>query len=413
MSSLAEKSHDTAVLRDLAKRYADACADPRMEVLRDLWRRHNSLEPTRPLIYTRAFAWQEMPESQCVCEDPLFREHEEVLRHRLYWYALGDDSIFEPWLTVEAVHVAPPGGPWGFETKWVSGDDPRGSRRIEASILRPEEAARIASPHHAINEDATRNRADRLRDAIGDVLPVAVNRAPVYRSWQGDLSTALIQMRGLDQVMVDALERPDWLHGVLAFMRDGVLRAQAEAEQAGDWSLLSHQNQAMPYSRELPDPAMDGAAVAQDQLWGFCAAQETTLWGPAMFDEFMFQYQAPIMARFGLVAYGCCEDLTGKVGILRRLPNLRRVAVSPMADAARCAEMLGTDYVLSYRPSPSDMVGYDFDEDRIRRILRRDLGACRECHVDITLKDVETVQNDPARVLRWVEITREIIGELW
>jgi hypothetical protein len=38
------------------------------------------------------------------------------------------------------------------------------------------------------------------------------------------------------------------------------------------------------------------------------------------------------------------------------------------------------------------MVAYDWNPDRVRRMLRRDLQACRNCHVDITLKDVETVQ---------------------
>jgi len=153
--------------------------------------------------------------------------------------------------------------------------------------------------------------------------------------------------------------------------------------------------------------------VTRGTLWYFCASQETTLYGPDQFEQFMLQYQIPIMAHFGLVAYGCCEDLTRKIDKLRQLPNLRRIAVSPMADVQRCAEQLGGDYILSYRPSPSDMVGYDFDPDRIRRILRRDLEACRanSCHVDITLKDVETVQSDPSRVRSWVEITRKIIGE--
>ena len=35
------------------------------------------------------------------------------------------------------------------------------------------------------------------------------------------------------------------------------------------------------------------------------------------------------------------------------------------------------------------------------------LGACRSCHVDITLKDVETVQDDPDRVRQWVRLVRE------
>ena len=59
------------------------------------------------------------------------------------------------------------------------------------------------------------------------------------------------------------------------------------------------------------------------------------------------------------------------------------------------------------------MVSYGMDPDRIRSILRRDLQACRNTHVDITLKDVETVQSDPERVRTWVTITREVIDEVF
>jgi len=31
--------------------------------------------------------------------------------------------------------------------------------------------------------------------------------------------------------------------------------------------------------------------------------------------------------------------------------------------------------------------------------------------VDITLKDIETVQGDPTRLRRWVEVVREVIEE--
>ncbi len=87
--------------------------------------------------------------------------------------------------------------------------------------------------------------------------------------------------------------------------------------------------------------------------------------------------------------------------------------MTAFADAARCAEQIGQDYVLSYRPSPADMVGYGFNRDRIRSILKDDLEACRDSHVDITLKDVETVQNDPDRVRNWVAATRSVIDEVF
>ena len=69
--------------------------------------------------------------------------------------------------------------------------------------------------------------------------------------------------------------------------------------------------------------------------------------------------------------------------------------------------------MLSYRPSPADMVSYGFDADQVRSILKRDLEACRDSHVDITLKDVETVERDPQRVKNWVAVTRSVIDEVF
>ena len=404
---------DKTILRELARRYLDICHEDAQRTRRALWRRHNSLQRTRPLIYVRAFAWHEMAESACHCEDPLFRQYEDFFRNRLFWHALDDDSIFEPWVTVDAVYVTPWNRLWGLPTRWIAGNDPRGSKRMDPPIVHPEDVNRMVAPQHLIDEEATARNVAKLHDAIGDILPIDVDRAPICRAWSADISTHLAQLRGIDQLMIDMLERPEWLHEVLTFMRDAILRVHEEAERAGDWRLSAHENQAMPYAEELDDPAPNSASVSPEKLWWFCASQETTLVGPDLFDEFMLQYQRPIIERFGLLAYGCCEDLTLKIPLLKQIPNLRRIAVSPMADVAKCAEQIGPDYVLSYRPSPSDMVGYGFDADRIRRILRGDLAACREhnCHVDITLKDVETVQGDPTRVRRWVEITREVIEE--
>ena len=404
---------DRDLVRDLAKQYLEVCQKEVQDERRDRWRQHNSLKPMRPLIYVRAFAWDEMPQSRCECEDPFYRNYESFFRRMLFWDTLDDDSIFEPWVSVGAACVTPAEGLWGLPYAWIHGDDPRGAKQIDPPIKDPEDAKRMVAPHHVINEEDTERRVASVQEAIGDIITVTVDRAPAYRNWGGDISTQLIYLRGIEQVMWDMVDRPDWLHEVLAFMRDGILQTHVEAEEAGDWSLCDHQNQAMSYAEELADPAPDGGSVARNELWYFCASQETTLVGPAMFDEFMVQYQLPIVEKFGLSAYGCCEDLTHKTDVLKQIPNLRRIAVAPVADVAKCAEQIGQDYIVSYRPGPADMVSYGFDPDRIRRILREDLTACRDCHVDITLKDVQTVEGDPDRVRRWVQVAREVIGELW
>ena len=402
--------NDIHVLRDLAKSYLDVCRDPVQDERRALWRRHNSLKPTRPLIYVRAFAWTEMPESVCVCTDPFFRNFENQFRMRLFWNTLRDDSIFEPWVTLPAAQVCQG---WGVDAPRHFTEETGGSFKVDYPLKELADLERLRLPWHEIDEVKTAGQARKLTDAIGDILPVNIDRGPAYRMWTGDLATDLGYLRGIEHVMTDMLDHPEWLHRLLAFLRDGVLKTHVEAEAAGDWGLGAHQNQAMPYAEELADPAANTNGVKRRQLWGYMAAQELTAVSPAMHDEFMLQYQLPILKQFGLVAYGCCEDLTRKIGLLRQIPNLRRIAVSPFANVARCAEQIGRDYVLSYRPSPADMVSYGFDPARVRSMLTRDLAACRECHVDLTLKDVETVERDPNRVKKWVRVTREVINDIF
>lgn len=401
-------SADVKILRDLVKQYLEVCADPAQREHRDSWRKHNSLKRTRPLIYARAFAWHEMPDSQLRCRDAFLRPYENTLRHLLFWASLGDDSIFEPWITLHAAHVA---SGWGVEIKRHRSDEPGGSYKVDYAIKTPEDFAKLVAPRHGIDEAKTADARDRLHDAIGDLITINVDRAPAWRMWTADLSTDLGHLRGIENFMVDMTDRPEWLHKLVKFMSDGVLRAHDQAEAAGDWNLGAHQNQAMPYAEELPDPAANRNGVKRSQLWYYMASQEFALVSPGMHEEFLLNYQLPILSKFGLVSYGCCEDLTRKIDMLRRIPNLRRIAVSPFANVARCAEQIRRDYVFSYRPSPADMVSYGLDDARVAAILRRDLTACRDCCVDITLKDVETVQKDRDRVRKWVALARAIAEE--
>ena len=402
---------DVRILRDLAERHAEVAHKEIQVERRDLWRRHNSLMRTRPLIYVRAFAWGEVPQSELQCEDPFYRAHENYLRQQLYRDTFGDDYIIEPWITQTATYVVPPEGPWGVKVRRIPSPDPRGAWKYDPPIKELDDVGHLVPPHHVIDDEATARDVARLQDAVGDILEVNVSRAPLYRVWHGDISTDLAYLRELGQVMWDMVDHPAWLHKLLAFLRDGILTAHREAEAAGDWHLADHENQAMPYALELPDPVANSESVRRDQLWVFVAAQEMAQVSPAMHDEFMLQYQLPIMEAFGLVSYGCCEDLTHKIDMLRQIPNLRRIAVTPFADVRRCAEQIGDRYVMSWRPSPAEMVSVQFDPDHIRKTVHGALDAARAnaCHIDITLKDVETVQGHPERIHEWVRIVREVI----
>jgi hypothetical protein len=240
---------------------------------------------------------------------------------------------------------------------------------------------------------------------------VNVSRAPFYECYGGsDLCEALTYMMGVENLMVYLHEQPDLIRAVAVFMRDAVLAQYQQAEAAGDWGRTDNFNMGMPYARELPDPQANYHGVHMKELWFFTCAQAFTVVSPRMFEQFMLAYQMPIMTQFGLVSYACCEDVTHKIQALRQIPNLRRIGVPPICDLAKCAEQIGADYVLSWKPNPA-MICCGFDESAMRKAIRNGLEATRGCVVDIMLKDISTVEGEPGRLRRWTQIVRDLVED--
>ena len=409
-------NEDVQVLCDLAKEYAEIAAKPIQQERRELWRSHFSLEATRVPVLATYGIWnvwcrEVFGDSLLSCRDPFYREHERLLRMEIFHDGIGDDHIVEPWITQRATFRVPRGiygESWGAVPERVEPGVEGGAWKGKPFIRSWEDMQKLVPPEHEIDEEATAHDVSRLCDAVGDILRVNVDRTPILSGFAGDISTTVTQLRGLDQIMVDMYESPDQLRGLLALLRDGVLANNQQGEDAGDYSLTSGSNQAMAYARELESPEPNSGPRSRRDLWGFCAAQEYTLVSPDFHDVFLYQYQIPIMASFGLVHYGCCEDLTRKIDMLRQLENLRSIAVTPRADVWQAADQIGTDYVISWRPNPADMVCTSWDEDGIRAILRDGLEACKGHVAHAYLKDIETVQGEPERLARWTEIVREI-----
>ncbi|MFZ2658481.1 MAG: hypothetical protein WAX69_26345, partial [Victivallales bacterium] len=325
-----KKDADIEIMRRLAGQYREVCSNPREDMKRDLWRKHNSLRKTRPLVKILgglAFRKEIVPDDALLCKDSFFKGHERWLRHEIFRASTEDDTVFEPWITQQAVHIVPPGEDWGiFDKKEIYEES--GAWVSEPLLKDLDKLDQLKIPSYSIDEPATMVNADRLSSALDGILEVNIDRSPPLKNFGGDISYWLGQIRGIEQILWDVIDQPDLFHKLCAFLRDGILKQQEEGERAGAWKLSNHQTQSVPYALDLKDPVANGAPVNRKQLWSFMAAQEFEQISPEMHEEFLLRYQMPIAEKFGLVAYGCCENLTNKIDILRKMPNLRRIAVT-------------------------------------------------------------------------------------
>ena len=129
-----------------------------------------------------------------------------------------------------------------------------------------------------------------------------------------------------------------------------------------------------------------------------------------MHEEFSLVYERPLLARFGLTYYGCCEPLHHKVKLMRTIPNLRKISISPKAKVRQAAEAIGRDYVLSIKPNPAELATDVFDEEAVRASLRETLAATAGLAVEIILKDVSTIRGDARRLDQWAAIAKDAVA---
>ena len=396
-------------IRDLAKRYVELCHTDRNDRARELWRDHNSLRKTRPPVVccwyfaSRIYDEIEPHLDELLAEEQPYRALENWLRLRLWGGTIPDDTVYYPWYVMWAKMQQPSAGVWGFERNRIFDAVSRGWRNMPV-ITELEDLKRLeATPHVCLDDESPEIRA--VGDLIGDILPVHVNRSTVYPIWGGtDLSEAAGSLLGLTELMLMLYDNPALVHELMAFTRDAVLANLDQGQAAGDWSLADGCNYAMPPDvDDLPAPAPNSHGAALSDLWFFTHAQEFEAVSPAQHEEFLLQYQMPIMAKFGLVNYGCCETLDNKIDMLGKIPNLRRILMGPRVDLARGCEQIGRRYVVSWRPNPT-MVSGGFDPDAVRATIRRGFADAAGCNIEIMLKELMTVDNDLSRLFRWTEI---------
>ena len=124
--------------------------------------------------------------------------------------------------------------------------------------------------------------------------------------------------------------------------------------------------------------------------------------------EFALKHDMRWLERFGLTYYGCCEPLDRKIDLMRKIPNLRKISISPWCDVERAIGQIGSEYVISYKPSPAVFAENEFQADKARADIRKVLEKVDgKCHIEFIMKDISTVRYEPQRLWEWAEIAAE------
>ncbi len=403
-------------LRELAKAVADLAAQPIQDERRKMWIAHNDLQSDHPVIFCDPeFGWNEIiPQDTLVSTDPLARVWEMQLRKELFWgTTMGDDRVIESWFNVPYHYTD---SKWGLQEQRIGGEDGGAYTWAVALNDYEEDFPKLKPPVIDIDHDMSNRILDLANDIIGDLLRVR-RSTPWWHSL--GMTWDYIALRDMDNFLMDFYDEPDYVHKVMKFMSDGNLAKMDWLEENG-YLWPNHEGTyvgsgGFGWTNQLPADGFDPNRVRLKDMWGFCESQETIGVSPEMFAEFIFPYQKPIMARFGLNCYGCCEPLDARWHVIKDAPNLRRVSVSAWADQVKMAEELGDRFVYSRKPSPTPLSLPKLNHDAVRKDIRDTLEITKpnQCRVEFIMKDNHTLGNNPQNVVDFCRIAREEIDRIW
>jgi len=407
--------HDVAIIRGLAAEVAEIAALPIHEEKRKLWRKLNSLRPDRPMVMIDQVCWNEMnigDELLLRCKDNECRNYEWRLRSILYqWRHFRVDMVVEPFIRVPKA-IRNTGFGIGAKEEVAVGDPTNSvvGHSYKNQFETDDDLEKIKMPKVSHDEAETQRRLAVAHEMFDGLLEVRPWGADPYLSLWDPISTWM----GVENALFAMMDRPEFMHRLTDRMTEGYLSMLDQLEEQG---LLCGQQSLVhctgAYTDELPAPGYDPAKPRTKDLWMFGLAQMLSTVSPQMFKEFEVDYASRICARFGLVYYGCCDPLDGKMAEVRMIPNVRKVSMSPWVREERGAEEIGQSFVYSRKPSPALVAFDNFDPAKVREDLLATKRVCEKhgCPLEFILKDISTVRYQPQRLFQWAEIAMEIAGE--
>ncbi|GHU67325.1 hypothetical protein FACS189447_09410 [Spirochaetia bacterium] len=413
---MSRNEKDRAILRELAAKVAEIAALPIQEEKRKLWRNLNGLNPERPMVTIDQVCWSEMNIDNKLtlrCEDKECREYEQNLRRTLLqWEYFPVDMVVEPFIKVyKAVHNTAFGMSVEEHTLATFETNEVLSHKFENQFDTIEDVmTKIKMP--VITHDAaeTKRRMEFASSIFDGIMPLREEGHDPYLSIWDPIATWM----SVEGALYGLVDKPEMMHAMAKRIADGYLIMLDQLEEQG---LLCH-SQALihctgAFTDDLPAPGFNPANPRTKDIWMFGLAQMFATVSPAMFEEYEIDYMMPIFERFGLVYYGCCDPLDGKMKEVKKIPNLRKISMSPWAKKERGAEEISKDYVFSNKPNPAFIAVTSFDGDHVRKDLEATKEICNRygCPLEFIFKDISTVQNEPLRLKQWADIAMEVAAK--
>jgi hypothetical protein len=327
---------DKTIVKELAKQVVYLAALDINKKRIERAKAMNGLKTGRPLVWIDSICsapWHEMDIDGALvlrCESKEGQDMERHFRRILYcWKYIQVDMVVEDTFYVrKAFTDSGIGIKVKQKTVATSQANVIVSHHYEDQLDTEEKVDALKIPVIEARPDIDEKNLEAARDILDGVMPVKLRGHEIYYAPWDDIS----ELRGIENCFVDMLSNPDLIHKTIDKFTEIKLAfyIQMEAQGLLDFN-LSALHCTPPYCDELPAKDWDGGRVRFKDIWFRGMAQLFSSASPEMQDEFDLQYMRKLMDQCGLSYYGCCEPLDRFIPYLKKVPNMRKIGISPWA----------------------------------------------------------------------------------
>lgn len=398
-------------IRELIKEYADTVA--LTEKSREIEKRYkdlNALNIVRPPVLIFEIPWGEIRSDELKTQPGEYQGMEYSLRMALFQnkYFRGDHTWAPHWGVGAHVHNSG----YGIGSKEKQIPSTTGAyivaHEYEDQLINDEDVEKIKFPTISYDKEATEASMNKMNELLGDIMPVRKTGVVTgFASWD-----FLMSLHGIEKCYEDLYDRPEFIHALMKRLTDIHNYEFDEYERLNVLETEVYYLHCTPaLCHDMPHKDLDTEKITCKDIWCRTSAQVLAVVSPEMQQEFDVDYAKTYAERCKRTYYGCCEPLHNKLDQIRDINNLHKVSITPWANVDEAAEIMGKDFVLSYKPNPAFVANKTFDPAPVEEEITRVLEACKRNSTpcEFVLKDISTIANRWENLMEWNNTVQKVI----
>ncbi|MCX6089552.1 MAG: hypothetical protein NTX88_04085 [Candidatus Atribacteria bacterium] len=228
--------------------------------------------------------------------------------------------------------------------------------------------------------------AHRMYDGIKELLDD--DFTVTFPEWGRSTFAVSLHLRGMDHIVMDMIDRPEFVHRLMRFMNESRKRWTTER-----FKFLGY--------------PIEKGNLYDDEV-------NCPLLSPRLYKEFVFPYEQELSQFYHGIAYWhSCGNTTPLLPIIHEIKGLDMFHVGPWTDFAEANKIFGGNTALEYCQNPISEVYLASEQDireKLLYVLKSGKGNAYTVRVDGFQTRI-SLEEDLKKIYDWAKIARQLFSD--